>query len=511
MLFKRAIVCGGIIIICLIGYLGYIAIKYYQQQIEYQALQQAVLIQKQALKTLIDSKPKLEQVHFRRELRIGMLRSLTPFYINSRAPNKLSGFEYSLLSRYARLEEVDLKVVFADTLTELLTQLEENNIDLIAEELQGHTNYKEKVIASMPYYSAVQQLVYLKEQIKPYSFNDINGKLLVAVNSPQSHMLSKLSNEYTHLKWEQSAVFNQEELLKLVATKEIDYTIADALTISVMRRIYPALTVAFSTDEAQPLHFYFTKSSDRSLLSSINQFIKQSQQNGTIERLENRYFSYIDDFDYVDTRQFLRAIENTLPQFEAYFKEYAQQYHFDWRLIAAMSYQESHWNPHATSSTGVRGIMMLTQNTADDLGVSDRLNAQQSIRGGTQYLGNLVKRISTNVPEEERVWHALVAYNMGYGHLLDVRRLARHLGKNPDNWTDLKQVLPLVSLDKYQPYLKYGRAKGYQALHFVNSIQQYYVSLVGYQLEKAYRQKQIDDKLKNIRSGKNINRRAVRN
>ena len=203
-------------------------------------------------------------------------------------------------------------------------------------------------------------------------------------------------------------------------------------------------------------------------------------------------------FDYVDTQKFIQAINKTLPKYQEYFEIYAAENELDWKLIAAMSYQESHWNPRAASSTGVRGMMMLTKPTADSLGIKNRLDAEQSIKGGSIYVKKIIDRMPTTIPAEERIWFALAAYNMGIGHLWDARSLAVKLNKNPDSWQDVRQVLPLLSEEEYYTNLKYGFARGYQAVHFVDSIQQYYMSLVGYLLESELRQKHIDEKFASV-------------
>jgi len=437
----------------------------------------------------------INQITARQELRVGMLRSLTTLYIDYRNPNQVGGFEYALLKKFADSLSVKLKITFANSLAELIEKSKEGKIDIIATELKGCEDDIDSFVASQPFHYITQQLVYRKGSVKPYSFDDIEGNLTVPKNSLQSYILNNLKLEYPDLTWNQSSIFTQEELLRLVEDQEIDYTIANNRTISIMQRIYPLLTVAFDVTKDYPRTWYFIKSPDKSLLNKINQFIQKSREDGTIKKLEYHYFSYMNKFDYVDTRAFIRAIEGTLPKYQAYFEEHAKTSDLDWKLVAAMAYQESHWNPKAISSTGVRGMMMLTKSTAESLGITNRLDAEQSIRGGSIYLKQIINRMPKSIPKEERVWFALAAYNMGTGHLWDARKLATELGKNQDSWQDVRQVLPLLSEEEYYTELKYGFARGYQAVHFVDSIQQYYISLVGYLLEKEYRQKHIDEKI----------------
>ena len=188
--------------------------------------------------------------------------------------------------------------------------------------------------------------------------------------------------------------------------------------------------------------------------------------------LRDEHFD-IDEFDYVDMRSFVRRIKSRLPALRPLFEQAAQEYDIPWTLLAAQAYQESHWNRRARSPTGVRGIMMLTQRTARELGVKSRLDPEQSIMGGAKYLYRLQKRIPDTVVGQDRWWYALAAYNVGMGHVHDARRLARKLERNPDSWLELRGVLPLLSQKKYYKDLKYGRARGSEPVTYVNKIRSY--------------------------------------
>ncbi|XKM14053.1 membrane-bound lytic murein transglycosylase MltF [Orbaceae bacterium ac157xtp] len=456
----------------------------------------SALFYKQIMHTLVDDHKNatLQQVKTKQELRVGMLRSLTKFYVDYRNPNQVGGFDHALLKNFADHLGVKLTVIFANNTDELIAKFNEDKIDLISAELQASALESNPFVMSNSYHLYSQQLVYRKGSTKPYSIDQITGTLMVPKNSTQSHILGLLKNEAPNLNWQESSVFNQEELLKLVEDQTIDYTIADEQTVTIMQRIYPMLTVAFNVIDDQPKAWYFHDLYDDSLLKEANQFINDAISNGTVKNLEQRYFSYMDRFDYVDTRAFIRAIDTTLPKYRPFFEKYAKKNDLDWKFIAAMAYQESHWNPKAVSTTGVRGIMMLTKSTAESMGVTNRLNAEQSIKGGTAYIKQIIKRIPNTVPKEERVWFALAGYNMGLGHLWDARKLASEQGLNPDSWHDVRQVLPLLSEEEYYSQLKYGFARGFQASHFVDSVQQYYMSLVGYLLEKEHRHKHMQEK-----------------
>ncbi|MBD3335905.1 MAG: transglycosylase SLT domain-containing protein, partial [Candidatus Eisenbacteria bacterium] len=187
----------------------------------------------------------------------------------------------------------------------------------------------------------------------------------------------------------------------------------------------------------------------------------------------HKYYGYLEKFDYVDTARFLRRIEERLGDYQSLFKEAAREYGFDWKLLAAMAYQESHWDPDAVSPTGVRGIMMLTRSTARRVGIDDLLDPRQSIMGGAAYLADLMERLPESVTGPDRIWFAMAAYNIGMGHLYDARRLARRLGKDPDRWSELSEVLPLLARKQYYSTLKHGYARGGEPVRYVNRVRHF--------------------------------------
>ena len=208
------------------------------------------------------------------------------------------------------------------------------------------------------------------------------------------------------------------------------------------------------------------------------EFFGYTKQSGHLASLEEKYIGHIGSFDYVDTRAFIRALDSKLPQWSPLFKEYSDE--FDWRLVAALAYQESHWNPLAKSPTGVRGMMMLTLPTAKSVGVTNRLDPKQSVRGGVDYLRRMVSRIPDSIDEHEKIWFALASYNVGYGHMMDARRLTKKQGGNPDAWADVKDRLPLLRQKKYYSQTRYGYARGDEARNYVENIRRYYQSIIGH-------------------------------
>ena len=178
--------------------------------------------------------------------------------------------------------------------------------------------------------------------------------------------------------------------------------------------------------------------------------------------------------------RFRRHIETRLPQYRRQFEGVAKAYKISWTLLAAQAYQESRWDPHAVSPTGVRGIMMLTRNTASSLGIHNRTDPTKSIVGGARYFRNLEKQLPRHIGKTDRIAIALAAYNVGMGHVKDAQFLARQVGKNPHSWHDLKMTLPLLAQESYYKTLQYGYARGWEPVRYVKRIRAYHALLEQY-------------------------------
>ncbi|HET9679599.1 MAG TPA: transglycosylase SLT domain-containing protein, partial [Gammaproteobacteria bacterium] len=160
------------------------------------------------------------------------------------------------------------------------------------------------------------------------------------------------------------------------------------------------------------------------------------------------------------------------------FKKAAKQFNVDWRLLAAIGYQESHWDPTAVSPTGVRGLMMLTKVTAHSLGIYNRTDPKKSIFGGAEYIAYMHSRIPEDIPEPDRTWMALAAYNVGISHLEDARVITEIRGGDPDRWVDVRENLPLLSQKKWYSRTSHGYARGMEPVIYVENIRSYYDILV---------------------------------
>jgi membrane-bound lytic murein transglycosylase F len=280
------------------------------------------------------------------------------------------------------------------------------------------------------------------------------------------------------LQWTAEKIMGMEGLLLAIADGQLDATLVDSSIFKINSQFYPRLKIGFTMPGSQPHAWAFLPGDDDSLVQKARSFFKLINENGSLAAIQSRYNENGNELDRVGMFQFMKQVRNRLPPLLPVFQEVATAYKLDWRLLAAMGYQESHWDPDAASRTGVRGIMMLTQRTAAQLGVSDRLDPVQSIEGGARYFLRMRNRVPGRIPEPDRSWMALAAYNMGFGHLEDARVLTQKQGGNPDNWHDVNQRLDLLSQEKWYRQTRHGYARGYEAKQYVENIRGYYDTLV---------------------------------
>jgi len=423
---------------------------------------------------------KLSQIKSRGTLRVSTMDAPLS-YSNANSPP--TGFDYELVKRFADYLGVKLVIRQRKSLGDLFNDLDNGDADLLA---AGLVYDKERLTHYTPgpaYYYVSQRLVYRLGQARPKNLGALQGRLTVAAGSTNISLLHRLQGKKFHqLKWDVSSDQSSKDLLVQVAEGKLPYTLADSATIGLMQRVYPRLAVAFDVTEENPVTWYLPKRNSDNLSAAVLDFFSGLDEDGSIARLEEKYLGHVGSFDYVDTKAFLASIDATLPALQSLFVQYAAA--IDWKLLAAISYQESHCDPQAVSPTGVRGLMMLTRNTADSLGITDRLDAEQSIRGGAMYLSHMIEKVPDTVPDDEKIWFALTAYNMGYSHMLDARALTAKQQGNPDSWGDVKLRLPMLSQPRYYQQTTYGYARGQQAYNYVENIRRYEISLVGYLQEK---------------------------
>jgi membrane-bound lytic murein transglycosylase F len=290
-------------------------------------------------------------------------------------------------------------------------------------------------------------------------------------------LLDRAQKTVPEIHWTTDKDLGMEGLLLAIVDGELDATLVDSNIFSIQSQFYPNLKAGFTLADDQPQAWAFRQGDDDSLLQKSRSFFLQIKEDGRLVAIQNRYHSTRNDLDRVGMFHFMKQVRNRLPPLIPLFQDAANAHGLDWRLLAAMGYQESHWDADAESVTGVRGIMMLTQRTAKQLGVNDRLDPEQSIEGGARYFLRMRDRVPDRIPEPDRSWMALAAYNMGWGHLEDARVLTEKQGGNPDRWQDIDERLPLLSQEKWYSQTKYGYTRGYEGQQYVNNIRSYFDTL----------------------------------
>ncbi|EDN68863.1 periplasmic binding domain/transglycosylase SLT domain fusion protein [Beggiatoa sp. PS] len=307
------------------------------------------------------------------------------------------GFEYELAKRFAKELGVKLRVLTADNTNEILQAVINQKVHFAAAGLVVTPDRQSLVRFGPPYQDVIQKMVYHRDSLSPPTrLADLTShhQLNILTGSHQIDKLKALRTKYPQLTWEKNP--QAIDLIKQVGEKKMLYALVNSNELAYMRLLYPKLQIGFTLPHTYQLAWAFPQSSDNSLYLAAIKFFNQLQQQGELEQLRKRYYGHLKDkdFNYVNIRTFIRRIKKRLPLYQDYFEKMANHYDLDWRLLAAISYQESKWNPKAVSGTGVRGLMMLTQSTAEEMGVKNRQDPYQSIQGGTKYFVALKKTSS---------------------------------------------------------------------------------------------------------------------
>ncbi len=420
---------------------------------------------------------QLEAMVERGKIRVVTRNSPTTYFIGKDAA--ATGFEYEMARRFAESLGLELEIIIAKSTAEIIRMIEDGAADVAAATLSSHYQTQNTLMFGASYQWVTKQLIYRNGNRRPKSLADISPQQLdIAAGTLTTRRLEQLQEEYPDLSVRIHADKDNHELLEMIERGEISYTVALSNELAHARQYNPEIRAAFNLSLPVPLAWAMKKSDDHSLLTAVKRFTASISKDGTLADLIDKFYGTLEFFDYVDSRKFVDRVAERLPELVPLFQAAAKTWHLDWRLLAAVSYQESHWRADARSVTGVRGLMMLTRVTAKQVGVTDRLDPNQSIQGGAKYLAELIERIPARIGEPDRMWFALAAYNVGFGHLEDARVLTQRQGKDRDSWEEVRQSLPLLSYRKWYRQTKYGYARGYEPVQYVKKIRKYYDLLI---------------------------------
>lgn len=412
------------------------------------------------------------------ELIIGTRNAPTTYFIGR--DGEESGFEFDLAAEFARSQGKKAIFQVYDTTEEVLQALKDGEVHFAASGLSRSTS-RSKNFKYGPVYQTVQVYAICHRSHAPRQLSDLIGRrLVITTESSYLEMLEAAQESLPALRWVSQRNQSTEEILAMMndGNPEIDCTIADSSIFDLNRNLLPQLRIQFALGESElawpvaPGYEFLARH-----METWFHFAFSSQ---LVDRLYEKHYGATAHYDVYDLQIFRRRIRDRLPQYEELIRRASEKSELPFELLAAVAYQESHWDPKSVSPTGVRGFMMLTLPTAESLGVTNRIDVEQSMMAGARYLRELIDRFPAFIPQEDRIWFGLASYNVGYYHLQDARRLAIDQQKNPNSWQDIKTILPLLSNKKYYSRLRYGYARGRQPVVYVRNIRAYQNILADY-------------------------------
>ncbi len=412
-------------------------------------------------------KPTLEEIRERGQLRVATLNQPTSYYLGAHGAQ---GFEYRLANAFAERLHVQLVIVPARDANSLRELIDDGDADLAAAQLTATDEWKRVALASNTYQRVAQLVVQKRGAKVARNVAALRGaRLVVQAGSPQLQLLRQLrGGGAPYLSWTELPRA-QADPLDWIASGDADYAVVDSNAFEFARHLNPGVIVAFTLPDPRPLQ-WMVRRDGLDLRNAVNGFFADAERNGLLTRLTREARAEIHDFEFLAARRYQADIAQRLPELRPWFEEAAHINGLDWRLLAAIGYQESKWQNNTASDDGAAGIMMLMAPTATAMGVKDRHDPRQSIMGGAAYLADVLKMIPPRIPEPDRTWLALAAYNVGFGHLEDARILAQSHGRNPDLWEEVSKFLPLLAEEQWYTQAKRGYARGWEPVRFVERV-----------------------------------------
>ncbi|MBV9696661.1 MAG: membrane-bound lytic murein transglycosylase MltF [Gammaproteobacteria bacterium] len=415
-------------------------------------------------------KDALQEIRTRGTLRVATLNLPTCYYLGAQGPE---GLEYELADAYAQSLGVHLTMYPVANERALQEELAAGRADIAAAALTYSSDWARTGEAAHPYTLVPQLVVYQRSGVRPRDTLQLeSARIAVRAGSPQERILQRLQHTVAPtLTWEQTAPISADPV-EDVDTGQADYAITDEREFSFAHHLYPNVLVGFALSEQRPLQWIVRRNA-ADLLRSVDEFFAALARSGRLPQLVQESSGDTRPFAYEESREFQMHVNERLPRYRALFEAAGAQSGLDWRLLAAVGYQESKWDPRAASGVGAVGVMMLTADTAQAMGIRDRTSPEQSIAAGARYLAQVRAMIPERIAEPDRTWLTVAAYNVGFGHLEDARIIAQARGRNPDSWADVREQLPLLAQPRWFLRAKRGYARGWEPVQFVDRIQRF--------------------------------------
>jgi membrane-bound lytic murein transglycosylase F len=415
--------------------------------------------------------PLVDQIRLLGELRVVTRNAPTTFYYGA---TERYGVEYDLTKAFADYLGVRLTLRTVDQIDQIFPEISAKRAHIAAAGLTI-TESREGTVEFGPSYQKVTaQLIYRMGKNRPDSLSDVAGNVLeVRAGSSHVEMLHRALEQIPGLAWAENRSTGAEALMKRVADGTIDYAVVNSNEFQLLRHYYPEVSVAFDVGSSGLLAWALPQHAT-DLQEEVSAFLAKIEATGELAQILDRYYVATRDFDFVGARAFVRHLNERFGGFRSAFLAAEKETGIDWKLLAAISYQESHWNPAAVSPTGVKGLMMLTANTANLVGVSDRSDPSESILGGARYLARVLEKFPERIPAEDRMLMAIASYNIGFGHVEDARIITESRDADKDSWDDVRENLPLLTDQRWYPHLKRGYAQGSIPVQYVENVRHYY-------------------------------------
>ena len=385
-----------------------------------------------------------------------------------------SGLEYDLATLFAKELKAKATFVLIDNPARIDRVLRDGQAHLAAAALARHFDFPGGLAWGPSYLSTQHQVVCRAGEPKAKGLEDLAGKRIGVIEESVADYLLIDPPHLTMPVERLAPGTSTADLLEQVARSKLDCALVESTRYTLARRFFPQLEVAFNLGKPSDYAWLISTVDKKRIVEAALAFFERIRKDGTLKRLIDRYYGHATRFSTIDAASLLEQIATQLPALKPHFLEAERQSGVDWRLVAAIGYQESHWDAKATSPTGVRGLMMLTEETAERLQIKDRLDPRDAILGGARYFALLREAMPPRIGEPDRTWLALAAYNIGIGHLEDARILAQKANLNPDKWQDVRQVIPKLADPDTFAALKHGYARGGEAMQLVDNIRNYY-------------------------------------
>ncbi len=388
---------------------------------------------------------------------------------------ELMGFEYDLMKQFADRQQLKLEVIVAPPQADMIEWLKHGRGDVIAAAMTILPQRQQRgVTFTRPYNFVGEQLVTSTGRAPFNNLQDLNGRALV-IRTNTAYWQTALAWREQGYQFDLIAApddMDTADILAAVAQGSYDATLADSHLVAIEQSFHDSLVPGF-IQEPRRKHGWAVRDSNPELLRALNDFLKKNYKSRLFNITYNKYFKNQRRIDKYQGQRLNH--DDALSPYDELVKTLASHYQLDWRLVVAQMYQESRFNPGARSFAGAQGLLQVLPRTAREMGFTLPLNEEKGILAGIRYLDWTRQRFEQTLPLAERLWFSLAAYNAGYGHVYDARRLAARQGWDPDVWFDnVERAMLLLGKREYASKARFGYVRGREPVNYVRNIRDRY-------------------------------------